>query len=219
MSFQESNVNTREWSDLVSAVVEATLSQNQSTLNQLLKQVIAVIPANQPEPLRGQTASNLLIQIAQELEKSLDRPNHPTIAWFVVYVGLGSSSPEAIQAVQMLLDQDFKPFDDFFVDPQGIHFYDQGATPEKLQQLPQRLSEFTQMTIRMEISEINHIIERFNLSENEAKNVLINLKILEQKMKISIDQLLSILDYNDDLLQNVIESDLTQSDNTHRFGI
>ncbi|MEW6491069.1 MAG: hypothetical protein AB1589_00760 [Cyanobacteriota bacterium] len=218
MSFQESNFNTQEWSDLVSAVVEATLTQNQSTLNQLLKQVIDVIPAHQPEPLRGQTASNLLIQIAQELEKSLDRPNHPILAWFVVYVGLGSSSPEAIQAVQMLLDQEFKPFDDFFVDSQGIHFYDQGATPEKLQQLPQRLSEFTQMTIRMEISEINHIIERFNLSENEARNVLINLKILEQKMKIPIDQLLSILDYNDDLLQNVIESDLTQGDHINRFG-
>lgn len=218
MNFQKTNLNTKEWSDLVSAVVEATLNQNPSLLNQLLQQVIDVIPANQPEPLRGQTASNLLIQIAQELEKSLESPNHPILAWFVVYVGLGSSSPEAVQAVQMLLDQGFKPFDDFFVDSQGIHFYDQGATPEKLQQIPQRLSEFTQMTIRMEISEINHIMERFNLSENEAKNVLINLKILEQKMKISIDELLSVLDYNDDLLQNVIESDLTQSNSPHHFG-
>ena len=218
MSFQESNINTQDWSDLVSAVVEAALTQNQIALNQLLKQVIDVFSANPPKLSSGQTASNLLIQISQELENSLGSPNHPLMAWFVVYVGLGSTSPEAIQAVQMLLDQDFKPFDDFFVDPQGIHFYDQGATSEKLQQLPQRLSEFTQMTIRMDIAEINHIIERFHLSENEAKKVLINLKILEQKMKISLDQLLSILDYNDDLLQNVIESDLTQTDSTNRFG-
>src|SRR5919202_4036694 len=218
MSSQPSDVNLQECSQLICAVVAATISRTQPTLNQLLEQVIYVIPSEQPESLRRQTASNLLIQIARELEKSLESPTHPTIAWFVVYVGLGSSPPEAIQAVQMVLDKGFKPFEDFFVDPQGIHFYDHGATPEKIEQIPQRLSEFTQMTVRIEISEVNHLIERFNLSESEARNVLMNLKILEQKMKLPIEELISVLDYNDALLRQVIQSDLTGSDDKKRFG-
>jgi hypothetical protein len=219
MSFQPSNVNSQECSELISAVVTATISRNQPALNQLLKQVIYVIPARQPESLRAQTASNLLIQIARELENSLDSPTHPTVAWFVVYVGLGSCPPEAVQAVQMVIDQGFKPFEDFFVDRQGIHFYDHGVTPEKIAQIPQRLSEFTQMTIRVDSSEVNHLIERFNLSEDDARNVLLNLKILEQKMKLPLEHLLSVLDYNDELLRQVIASDLTQSDTKNRFGM
>jgi|SRR5919199_1126013 hypothetical protein len=218
MSSQPANANSQEGSELISAVVTAILRRNQSSLNQLLKQVMYDIPAKQPESLRAQTVSNLLMQIARELEQSLQSPTHPTIAWFVVYVGLGSSPPEAIQAVQMVLDKGFKPFEDFFVDPQGIHFYDHGATPEKIEQIPQRLSEFTQMTVRIEISEVNHLIERFNLSESEARNVLMNLKILEQKMKLPIEELLSVLDYNDALLRQVIQSDLTGSDNKKGFG-
>ncbi len=212
MSFQPSNVNSQECSELISAVVAATINRNQPALNQLLKQVIYVIPARQPESLRAQTASNLLIQIARELEKSLESPTHPTIAWFVVYVGLGSSPPEAIQAVQMVLEQGFKPFEDFFVDHQGIHFYDRGATPQKIDQLPERLSEFTQMTVRIDSSEVNHAIERFNLSEDEARNMLLNLKILEKKMGVQFEDFLSVLDYNDELLRQVIQSDLTRSD-------
>jgi hypothetical protein len=219
MSSHPSNINSQEWSELISAVVAATISRTQPTLNQLIQQVIYVIPAKQPEPLRAQTASNLLIQIARELEKSLPSPNHPTIAWFVVYVGLGSSPPEALQSVQMVLDQGFKPFEDFFVDHQGIHFYDHGATPEKIAQIPQRLSEFTQMTVRIDISEVNHIIGKFNLSEAEARNMLMNLKILEKKMNLPIEQLLSLLEYNDELLRQVIESDLTRNDNKNRFGM
>ena len=218
MSSQSANANSQEGSELISAVVTAILSRNQSTLNQLLKQVMYDIPAKQPESLRAQTVSNLLMQIARELEKSLESPTHPTIAWFVVYVGLGSSPPEAIQAVQLVLDQGFKPFEDFFVDHQGIHFYDRGATPGKIEQIPQRLSEFTQMTVRIEISEVNHLIERFNLSEAEARNVLMNLKILEQKMKLPIEELLSVLDDNDALLRQVIQSNLTGSDNKKGFG-
>jgi hypothetical protein len=219
MSFQPSNVNSQECSELISAVVTATISRNQPALNQLLKQVIYVIPARQPESLRAQTASNLLIQIARELENSLDSPTHPTVAWFVVYVGLGSCPAEAVQAVQMVIDQGFKPFEDFFVDRQGIHFYDHGVTPEKIAQIPQRLSEFTQMTIRVDSSEVNHLIERFNLSEDDARNVLLNLKILEQKMKLPLEHLLSVLDYNNELLRQVIASDLTQSDTKNRFGM
>lgn len=219
MSSQPSDVNLQEWSELICEVVAATISRTQPTLNQLLKQVIDVIPSEQPESLRRQTASNLLIQIARELEKSLESPTHPTIAWFVVYVGLGSSPPEAVQAVQMVIEKGFKPFEDFFVDRQGIHFYDHGATPEKLAQIPERLSEFTQMTVRIDRSEVNHLSERFNVSEDEARNVLLNLKILEKKMRVLLEQLLSVLDYNDELLKQVIQSDLTRSDNNKGFGI
>ncbi|MCA1994015.1 MAG: hypothetical protein LDL41_18510, partial [Coleofasciculus sp. S288] len=180
MSSQESNVNSQEWSELISAVVAATISRTHSTLNQLLKQVIYVIPSEQPESLRGQTARNLLIQIVRELEKSLGSSTHPTIAWFMVRLGLGSTPPQAIQAVQMVLDQGFKPFEDFFVDHQGIHFYNYEATQDKINKIPQRLSEFTQMTVRMDISEVNHIMERFDLSEAQARSALLNLKILEQ---------------------------------------
>jgi hypothetical protein len=133
-------------------------------------------------------------------------------------VGLGSSPPEAIQAVQMILDQGFKPFEDFFVDTQGIHFYDNGATPEKIDRIPERLSEFTQMTVRVDISEVNRLMNRFNLSEPEARNTLLNLKILEQKMKVPLEQLLSVLDYNDELLRQVIQSDLTGSENNQGLG-
>ena len=219
MSSQPSDVNLQGCSELIRAVVAVTISRTQPTLNQLLEQVIYVIPSEQPESLRRQTASNLLIQIARELEKSLESPTHPTIAWFVVYVGLGSSPPEAVQAVQMVIEKGFKPFEDFFVDRQGIHFYDHGATPEKLAQIPERLSEFTQMTVRVDSSEVNHLSERFNLSEDEARNVLLNLKILEKKMRVTLEQLLSVLDYNDELLKQVIQSDLTRSDNNKGFGI
>jgi hypothetical protein len=142
MSTPATNVSAQEWSEFMSTLVTAILNQNQATLNPLLKQVIDVIPAQQPESLRGKIASDLLIQIAQELEQSLGCSTHPTIAWFMVYVGLGSSPPEALQAVQMILDQGFKPFEDFFVDTQGIHFYDNGATPEKIERIPARLSDY-----------------------------------------------------------------------------
>jgi hypothetical protein len=128
-------------------------------------------------------------------------------------VGLGSSPPEALQAVQMILDQGFKPFEDFFVDIQGIHFYDNGATPEKIDRIPERLSEFTQMTVRVDILEVNRLMNRFKLAEPEARNTLLNLKILEQKMKVPLEQLLSVLDDNDELLRQVIQSDLTGSEN------
>jgi hypothetical protein len=133
-------------------------------------------------------------------------------------VGLGSSPPEAIQAVQMILDQGFKPFEDFFVDTQGIHFYDNGATPEKIDRIPERLSEFTQMTVRVDLVEVNRLMNRFNLSEPEARNTLLNLKILEQKMKVPLEQLLSVLDYNDELLRQVIQSDLTGSESNQGLG-
>ncbi|HEY9635134.1 MAG TPA: hypothetical protein V6D14_17155 [Coleofasciculaceae cyanobacterium] len=219
MSSQPSNVNLPEWSDLISAVVVATISRSQSTLDQLLNQVIHVIPSKQPEYLRAQTANNLLIQITKELEKSLESATHSTLAWFVVYVGLSSAPPEAMQAVQMILEKGFKPFEDFFVDRQGIHFYNHGATAQKLEQIPERLSEFTQMTVRMNTLEVNHIIDRFNLSEADAKTLLLNLKILEKKMKLPIEQLLSVLDDNDELLQQVIQSDLTSSSDIKGFGI
>lgn len=217
MNFQASNRDLQEWSELISAVVEATISQTQPTLNQLLKQVLYVIPSGQPDSLRAQIASHLLIQIARGLEQSLESPTHPTIAWFVAYVGFGSAPPEAVQAVQMVLEKGFKPFEDFFVDRQGIHFYDHGATPEKLDKIPERLSEFTQMTIRVNSSEIKQIVERFNLSDEQARTVLVNLKILEQKMKLPIAQLLSVLDHNEGLLRQVLESDLTKSDNKNDF--
>jgi hypothetical protein len=75
------------------------------------------------------------------------------------------------------------------------------------------------MTVRVEISEVNHVIERFNLSEAEARNVLLNLKILEQKMNVPFEHLLSVLDSNDELLRQVIHSDLTRSDDKKRFGM
>jgi hypothetical protein len=75
------------------------------------------------------------------------------------------------------------------------------------------------MTIRVDSSEVNHLIERFNLSEDDARNVLLNLKILEQKMKLPLEHLLSVLDYNNELLRQVIASDLTQSDTKNRFGM
>lgn len=217
MNSRLSDINPHEESELISAVVAATISQTQPTLNQLLQEVIYGIPAKQPESLRGQTASKLLIQIARELEKSLGNSTHPTMAWFLVHIGLGSSPMEAVQAVQLVLENGFKPFEDFFVDCQGIHFYDHGATPEKLNKIPERLSEFTQMTVRVDSSEINQVIERFNLSEDEARNVVLNLKILEKKMNISIEELLSALDYNDELLRQVIQSDLTRSDDKKGF--
>jgi hypothetical protein len=218
MSTPATNVSAQEWSEFMSTLVTAILNQNQATLNPLLKQVIDVIPAQQPESLRGKIASDLLIQIAQELEQSLGCSTHPTIAWFMVYVGLGSSPPEALQAVQMILDQGFKPFEDFFVDTQGIHFYDNGATPEKIERIPARLSEFTQMTVRVDILEVNRLMNRFNLAEPEARNTLLNLKILEQKMKVPLEQLLSVLDDNDELLRQVIQSDFTGSENNQGLG-
>ena len=84
---------------------------------------------------------------------------------------------------------------------------------EKLEQLPERLSEFTQMRVRAHSSEVNQVIERFNLSELQARKVLINFKVLEQKIQLPIDELLSVLDYNEELLRPIIESHLTRSDN------
>jgi hypothetical protein len=75
------------------------------------------------------------------------------------------------------------------------------------------------MTVRVDSSEVNHLSERFNLSEDDARNVLLNLKILEKKMRVPLEQLLSVLDYNDVLLKQVIQSDLTRSDNNKSFGI
>lgn len=219
MSSQPSNVHSQERCQLIAAVVKATISQNLPTLDQLLKQVISIIPATLPDSVRSQTVSSLFIQISRELEKFLKRPNHPIMAWFIVYVGLGASPPEAIQAVQLVLDEGFKPFEDFFVDRQGIHFYADGAASDKMIKIPPRLSEFTQMTVRLDSSEVNHVIERFNLSEVEARNVVLNLKILEQKMKVPIEQLLSVLDDNNELLRQVIASDLTQSDRKNSFGL
>lgn len=219
MSFQPSNVHSPEGSQLITAVVKATISQNLPTLDQLLKQVISIIPANQPESLRSQTVSSLLIEISRELETFLQRPNHPLMAWFIVYAGLGASPPEAIQAVQLVLDEGFKPFEDFFVDRQGIHFYTDGAASNKMTKIPHRLSEFTQMTVKLDSSEINYVIERFKLSEVEARNVVLNLKILEQKMKVPIEQLLSVLDCNEELLRQVMASDLTRSDRKNSFGL
>ena len=47
---------------------------------------------------------------------------------------------------------------------------------------------------------------------NQARNTLLNLKILEQKMKVPVAQLLSVLDDNDAILQQVIQSELTGSE-------
>jgi hypothetical protein len=217
MISQSANVNLQEQSELISALVSAALSRSQTTLTQLLKQVVYIIPCQYPERLRGQITTNLLIQITRELEKSLGSSSHPTIAWFVVYVGLGSSPPEALQAVQMILEKDFKPFEDFFVDHQGIHFYNHGTTPERIQQIPERLSEFTQMRVKIDVSEVNQVIERFDLSEAEARDLLLNLKILEKKMDLPIEQLLSVLDYNDGLRQEVMRANLTSFDGKKGF--
>jgi len=212
MISQLANVNLPEQSELIFAIVSAALNRSQATLTQLLKQVVYILPFQYPECLRGEIASNLLVQITRELRESLGSPTHPTIAWFVVYVGLGSSPPEAVEAVQMIIEKEFKPFEDFFVDRQGIHFYDRGATPEKIQQIPERLSEFTQMRVRINALEVDGVMERFNLSETEARDLLLNLKILEKKMDVSVEKLLSILDYNPGLRQEVMRADLT---NTH----
>lgn len=211
MISQLANVNLPEQTELIFAVVSAALSRDQTTLTRLLKQVVYILPFQYPECLRGEVASRLLIQITREIEKSLESPTHPTIAWFVVYVGLGSSPPEAVEAVQMLLEKGFQPFEDFFVDRQGIHFYDCGATPEKIQQLPERLSEFTQMRVRINTLEVDGVMERFNLSEADARDLLLNLKILEKKMDVSVKKLLSILDYNPGLRQEVMQADLTST--------
>jgi len=217
MISQSANINLQEQSELISALVSAALSRTQTTLTQLLKQVISIIPCQYPECLRGQITTNLLIHITRELEKSLGSPSHPTIAWFVGYVGLGSSPPEALQAVQMIHEKEFKPFEDFFVDHQGIHFYNHGTTPERIQQIPERLSEFTQMRVKIDVSEVNQVIERFDLSEAEARDLLLNLKILEKKMDLPIEQLLSVLDYNDGLRQEVMQANLTSFDGKKGF--
>ena len=213
------NVNLPEQSELIFTVVSAALRRDQTTLTRLLKQIVYSLPFQYPECLRGEIASHLLIQITREIEKSLGSPAHPTIAWFVVYVGLGSSPPEAVQAVQLILEKEFKPFEDFFVDRQGIHFYDRGATPEKIQRIPERLSEFTQMRVRIKASEVDGMIERFNLSEAEARDLLLNLKILEKKMDVPLEQLLCILDYNPDLRQEVMRADLTSNNFNTAFGL
>lgn len=219
MNSQSSNANPQELSKLIAGVVDATLCQNHQTLNQLLKQLVYDIPAQQPnESLKAQTTKTILIQIASQLENILGSTTHPIMAWFVVYVGLVSSPPEAIQSVQMVLDRGFKPFEDFFVDRQGIHFYDLGTSPEKLARMPERLSEFTQMTVRINITEVHHLMERFDVAETMARQMLLNLKILEQKMNIPLEELLRVLDYNDELKRQVMESDLTKSDK-NGFGM
>lgn len=219
MSFQLPSTSPKDLDELVSAVVAATINSKQPTLNQLLQQVIYVIPSQEQEAsLKAKVAKDLLIQIVRKLEESLGSPTAPTIAWFVVYVGLGSSPPEALQSVQMLLDKDFKPFEDFFVDRQGIHFYNQGATQEKINQLPERLSEFTQMTVHINMVEVKQVIERFDISEPEARKVLLNLKILEKKTKLPVEHLLSLLTHNQALLQEIVQADLTAS-SSNRFDI
>ncbi len=90
---------------------------------------------------------------------------------------------------------------------------------EKLEQLPERLSEFTQMRVRAHSSEVNQVIERFNLSELQARKVLINFKVLKQKIQLPIDELLSVLDYNEGLLRSIIKSHLTRSDNKKDCGM
>jgi hypothetical protein len=219
MISQLANVNLPEQSELISAIVSAALNRSQATLTQLLKRVVYILPFQYSECLRGEIASNLIVQITRELGKSLGSPTHPTIAWFVVYVGLGSSPPEAVEAVQMIIEKEFKPFEDFFVDRQGIHFYDRGATPEKIQQIPERLSEFTQMRVRINALEVDGVMERFNLSETEARDLLLNLKILEKKMDVSFEKLLSILDYNPRLRQEVMRADLTSANTNTAYDL
>jgi hypothetical protein len=74
------------------------------------------------------------------------------------------------------------------------------------------------MTVRVDILEVNRLMNRFNLAEPEARNTLLNLKILEQKMKVPLEQLLSVLDDNDELLRQVIQSDFTGSENNQGLG-
>ncbi|MBO1347210.1 MAG: hypothetical protein EBE86_007340 [Hormoscilla sp. GUM202] len=208
-------MDTQQWSGLISAVVEAALNQTQPVLNQLLKIVMYDIPLQQPEELRAPTAKHILIEIGKGMTQALGSLTHPTLAWFVVHVGVGATPAEAVQSVQMLLEQGFVPFADFFTDRQGIHFYDDGATQEKLQKMPERLSEFTQMTVTINIKEVHHIMEKYKVSEPLARKMLMNLKILEQKMNVSLKELLSELDRNQELLQDVMNSDLSGSIDTN----
>ena len=215
MDSQPSNDNLN--THLVSAVVDATLNQNYPRLNQLLKTALYDIPLQQPESLRAQIARNFLIQVAQGLEKSLGAKHH-ILTWFIVYVGLGSAPPQAIQAAQMVLDEGLKPFADFFVDHQGIHFYNHGDNADNINKIPPRLSEFTQMTVRISQEEVQQVMGKYNLSEEKARQVVLNLKILEQKMTVPFQELLMVLDSNQALLNQVMTSDLTKPDNPNSFG-
>ncbi|MEQ9552234.1 MAG: hypothetical protein RIM23_21810 [Coleofasciculus sp. G3-WIS-01] len=208
------NINT----PLVSAVVEATLNQNYPRLNKLLKTALYDTPIQEPESLRAQIARNFLIQVAQGLEESVGAKHH-ILAWFMVYVGLGSAPPEAIQAAQMVLDEGLKPFADFFVDRQGIHFYNHGDKADNINKIPPRLSEFTQMTVRISQEEVQQVMGKYSLSEEKARQVVLNLKILEQKMHVPFQQLLTILDANEALLNQVMTLDLSQPDKPNRFGM
>jgi hypothetical protein len=208
------NINT----PLVSAVVEATLNQNYPRLNKLLKTALYDTPIQEPESLRAQIARTFLIQVAQGLEESVGAKHH-ILAWFMVYVGLGSAPPEAIQAAQMVLDEGLKPFADFFVDRQGIHFYNHGDNADNINKIPPRLSEFTQMTVRISQEEVQQVMGKYSLSEEKARQVVLNLKILEQKMYVPFQQLLTILDGNEALLNQVMTLDLSQPDKPNRFGM
>lgn len=208
------NINT----PLVSAVVEATLNQNYPRLNKLLKTALYDTPIQEPESLRAQIARNFLIQVAQGLEESVGAKHH-ILAWFMVYVGLGSAPPEAIQAAQMVLDEGLKPFADFFVDRQGIHFYNHGDNADNINKIPPRLSEFTQMTVRISQEEVQQVMGKYSLSEEKARQVVLNLKILEQKMNVIFQELLTILDANEALLNQVMTLDLSQPDKPNRFGM
>lgn len=203
---------------LVSAVVDATLNQNQPRLNQLLKTALYDIPTEQPESLRAQVARTFLIQVAHHLEESLGAKHH-ILAWFMVYVGLGSTSPEAIQATQMVLNEGLKPFTDFFVDRQGIHFYNHGNQVDNISKIPPRLSEFTQMTVQISQDEVQQVMGKFSLSEEKARQVVLNLKILEQKMEVNFQQLLLVLESNQALLNQVMTVDLTKPDNPNNLGM
>ncbi|MFP5273820.1 hypothetical protein [Coleofasciculus sp.] len=208
------NINT----PLVSAVVEATLNQNYPRLNKLLKTALYDTPIQEPESLRAQIARTFLIQVAQGLEESVGAKHH-ILAWFMVYVGLGSAPPEAIQAAQMVLDEGLKPFADFFVDRQGIHFYNHGDNADNINKIPPRLSEFTQMTVRISQEEVQQVMGKYSLSEEKARQVVLNLKILEQKMNVQFQQLLMVLDSNEALLNQVMTLDLSQPDKPNRFGM
>lgn len=219
MNYQSSTPNPQQLSQLIAELVAAVTSKNEQIINQLLKYLLYDIPSQQPNDLlKAQVTKRILIETAQKLENLLGSTTHPLMAWFIVYVGLASSPPEAIQSVQMVLDRGFKPFEDFFVDRQGIHFYDLANSPEKLAKMPERLSEFTQMTVRINITEVHEVMARFNVSETKARQMLLNLKILEQKMNMPLEQLLSVLDTNPDLKEQVMEADLTKSDKDNIFG-
>ncbi|MEQ9623282.1 hypothetical protein [Coleofasciculus chthonoplastes] len=216
MDSQPSNDNIH--THLVSAVVEATLNQNQPRLNKLLKTALYDIPSEQPESLRAEVARKFLIQVAQRLEESLGAKHH-ILAWFMVYVGLGNILPEAIQATQMVLNEGLKPFADFFVDRQGIHFYNHGDKADNINKIPPRLSEFTQMTVRISQDEVQQVMGKYSLSEEKARQVVLNLKILEQKMNVQFQQLLTVLDSNQALLNQVMTLDLSKPDNPNSFGM